>query len=276
MGDFEVDTRVEPVDGRDGHYRANLSKDWEIWGPNGGYVAAIALRAAGCEARIPRPAAFAGHFLAVARFAPVDVAVTAVHRGRRSESLHVSLRQEGRTVLEALVRTAASGPGLEHDTGGAPEVPDPEGLESADALRDPEWPTFPFWQNLDARPVHPERFREEPRARDPIWREWYRFRPGATFDDPFVDAGRLLLLIDTLSWPAACQPHPNSNFQAPNIDAVTWFHRADAASEWLLADNECRVADGGLMGTTGRVWSRDRKLLASGGAQLLCVPSQPR
>ena len=44
MGDFDIDTRVE---GSGGRYRANISREWEIWGPNGGYVAAIALRAAG-------------------------------------------------------------------------------------------------------------------------------------------------------------------------------------------------------------------------------------
>ena len=48
VGDFEVDTRLE---GGDGRYRALVSKDWEIWGPNGGYMAALALRAAGREAR---------------------------------------------------------------------------------------------------------------------------------------------------------------------------------------------------------------------------------
>jgi len=42
MGDFERETRVE---GGGGRYRAALSQDWEIWGPNGGYLAAIALRA---------------------------------------------------------------------------------------------------------------------------------------------------------------------------------------------------------------------------------------
>ena len=46
MGDFEADTRLE---GENGRYRASISRDWEIWGPNGGYVAAIALRAAGLD-----------------------------------------------------------------------------------------------------------------------------------------------------------------------------------------------------------------------------------
>src|SRR5262252_2792398 len=112
MGDFERDTRVE---GERGSYHAMISPEWEVWGPNGGYVAAIALRAAGAEARIPRPVAFAGHYLAVARFAPVDLAVVVVHRGRRSESIRVAMTQDGKPVMEAIVRTAAETPGLTHD-----------------------------------------------------------------------------------------------------------------------------------------------------------------
>ena len=59
MGDLERDTRLV---GEKGRYTATLSRDWEIWGPNGGYLAAIALRAAGAEAAIQRPASFTGHF----------------------------------------------------------------------------------------------------------------------------------------------------------------------------------------------------------------------
>ena len=145
MGDFEVDTRLE---GGDGCYVARLSRDWEIWGPNGGYVAAIALRAAGREAQIQRPASFAGHFLSVARFEAVDVSVRMVRRGRRSESMHVEIRQEDRPILQALVRTAADGPGLEHDATVAPDVPDPEKLKNFEELRPGEPPFYPFWQNL--------------------------------------------------------------------------------------------------------------------------------
>jgi acyl-CoA thioesterase II len=273
MGNFEADTRVDAVDGSEGRYRARLSRDWEIWGPNGGYVAAIALRAAGCEARIRRPASFAGHFLSVARFAPVDIRVEPLRRGRRTESFHVLVEQDRTPIVAAIVRTAAEVPGLEHDVARAPEAPGPEGLANTDALRAPDQPLYPFWQNLEARPIWPERFQEGWLAREPIWREWYRFRPRATFDDPFVDAGRLLLLIDTLSWPAACQVHPEPAFQAPNLDVTAWFHRADPCSEWLFADHECQVAGGGLMGTHGRVWSRRGRLLATGGAQLMCVPA---
>ena len=45
MGDLAADTAVTEVG--EGRYTARLSRDWEIWGPMGGYVAATALRAAG-------------------------------------------------------------------------------------------------------------------------------------------------------------------------------------------------------------------------------------
>ena len=272
MGDFDFDTRIQ---GGDGRYRAHISRDWEIWGPNGGYLAAIALRAAGREAKIPRPATFTCHFLATARFEPVDLAVTVVHRGRRSESLLVAMQQHGRAILQALVRTAAEGPGLEHDVAVMPRIPDPEALKSWEELRPDEPPFYPFWRNLEGKVSHPERI-DTSGPYEPIFREWYRFRPRATFDDVWVDAGRMLLLIDTLSWPAASLPHPwPSQFQGPNLDVTAWFHRFAPESDWLLVDHESSVAEGGLMGTTARIWSREGRLLASGGAQLLCVPAQP-
>ena len=280
MGDFEVDTRLTPIgrSGSDGseRFQATLSEDWRIWGPNGGYVAAIALRAAGQVAAIPRPVSFSCHFLSVAGFAPVEVEVEVLRGGRRAESLRVSILQGERRIIEALVRTAAEGPGLEHDVTEFPEVPAPEGLPSAEELRNPDDSSHAFWQNLESRIVSPERFHESPRVRDPVWREWYRFRPRATFDDPFLDAGRSLLIVDTISWPAAVQQHPDAAFIAPNLEVAAWFHASEPDSEWLLADHECGLAEKGLMGTHGRVWSRSGKLLASGGAQLLCLPAPPR
>jgi acyl-CoA thioesterase-2 len=274
MGDFEQDTRVEGVAGR---YRATLSEDWRIWGPNGGYLAAIALRAVGREAAIQRPASFHGHFLAVARFAEVALEVTPIRVGRRSESFRVRISQDGKEIFEGLVRTAAPGPGLEHDVAAMPEVAAPETLRNAaEIARDLGLALrthFPFWENLESRPLDAERFAGPDRPRPPRWREWYRFRPRETFDDPFTDAGRYLLLIDTLTWPAAVQPHePDPPYTAPNLDVTAWFHRAAPEAAWLLADHVSEVAEGGLMGTTARIWDPRGRLLASGGAQLFCVP----
>lgn len=269
MADFDLDTRVE---GRDGRYGASLSKAWEIWGPNGGYLASIALRAAGAEASIARPVCISGHFLRPGRFAPVDLDVAVLQRGRRSESLRVGIRQEGRPLFEALVRTAAVGEGLEHDYVEAPPVDPPE------SLGEQKWDggRHPFWQNFDSRWVQPPPSPPEGReAMPPHWISWHRLPMQAPLDDPFLEAARSLLLLDTLGWPAACMPHPDSAFIAPNLDVAVWFHAAAPASEWLLAEIRSPRGGAGLISTQGRIFSHDRRLLASGGAQLFCVPRPP-
>src|SRR5205823_4892878 len=83
MGNLAADTAVSGADGR---YQATLSPDWEIWGPNGGYVASIALRAAGAHSAFDRPATFSCHYLAVARFDAVDLDVRTLRRTKRAES----------------------------------------------------------------------------------------------------------------------------------------------------------------------------------------------
>jgi acyl-CoA thioesterase len=200
-----------------------------------------------------------------------------VRVGKRSESFRVRVHQDGKPLLEGLVRTAAEGPGLEHDVAEAPAVPAPEALRSFETIARElgleGGPSFPFWNNLEGRPLDESRVGVRAPA-PPFVRNWYRFRPRATFADPWVDAGRALLLIDTMSWPAAAQPHnPEPRYTAPNLDVTAWFHSAEPASEWLLAEHACPVAEGGLMGTTARIWSPRGALLATGGAQLFCVPS---
>lgn len=253
MSDFELDTRLERID--ENRFRATFSRDWEIWGPSGGYVASIALRAAGQIAKVQRPASFSGHFLAVGRFETVDVEVRTLRAGRRAESFAVSISQAGRPLFECLVRTAAKVPGLEHDVAEMPEKSRPDELKFIQEVieerlgEEAENSPFPFWSNFDVKPVWPERFVLGARqAHDPIFHEWYRFAPRACFEDPFLDAARSLMMIDTASWIAACQPHPDGAFIAPNH------------------------AEAGLMGTDSRIWSESGKLLATGGAQLFCVP----
>ncbi|MDJ0786472.1 MAG: thioesterase family protein [Myxococcota bacterium] len=278
MGDLAIDTELEATDAERGSFRARISRDWEIWGPNGGYLAVIALRAAGLCAKAPRPASFAGHFLSVGRFEEAEVEVRPIKLGRRSESFAVTIAQADRLLFHGLVRSADEAPGLEHDVSERPDVPGPEGLKPIQELvpDDADGPPYPFWNNFDIRPIWPERVNEPPTAREPVFREWYRLTPRPTFDDPWLEAGRALLMIDTASWIAACQPHPNAPFTAPNLDVTAWFHQQDPDSEWLLMDHQCDVAKGGLMGTHGRIWSASGKLLASGGAQLMCVPNPGR
>jgi acyl-CoA thioesterase len=268
VGNLDSDTRL---DGAGGHYRAQLSPDWKIWGPNGGYLAAIALRAAGAESRLPRPASFACQFLGVGRFDSVEVHVEVLRRGRGAEALRVAIEQEGRSLLSAQVWTVGEAAGPELPGSVAPTVAPAEQLASLEELLGPEQGSVhPFWGNLERRPtewVPPA----ERRPGEPCFRSWFRFRPQARFDDPFLDAARALILLDTMSWPAYRAGHPDEpSFIAPSLDVAAQFHELAPGSDWLLCETHADVARDGLIGYRSRVWSSGRRLLASGGGQLLC------
>jgi acyl-CoA thioesterase II len=152
MGDLANDTEVRPSGG--GSYEATLSADWEIWGPMGGYVAACALRAAGAATEQARPAAFSCHYLGVADFGRVDLRVEVRRSGRTATSQRVEITQEGRPILDAMVWSVGDVEGLEHDETSPPDVPDPDELpEIGELLPDDAAPPFPFWNNLEAKPL---------------------------------------------------------------------------------------------------------------------------
>ena len=150
MGDFELDTRVEAID--DNCFSTLLSPDWAIWGPNGGYLVAIAMRACGERARIARPVSLSCHFLRRGEFGEATVRVEVLQQGRRSESFSFRIEQRGRLLVTGLLRTAAEGPALEHDVTSAPTAAGtPDTLPSFEDVFPGEKPHFPFWENFDRR-----------------------------------------------------------------------------------------------------------------------------
>jgi acyl-CoA thioesterase II len=273
VGDLAADTAIE---GSDGRYRARLSRDWEIWGPNGGYLAVIALRAAGARTPLRRPATFACHFLGVADFGVVDLDVRVVRESRRAASIAVSMTQAGKAVLEALAWIVGDVDGLEHDAAPTPSVPTPDELPNVDQLMAgrERGPYHRFWSNFDERPLQWVENWETREPADPSFRSWYRYVPRDTFDDPFVDAGRSLLLADTVGWPAAVRAYGSDlPYYAPSIDVAASFHASAPDTPWLLVEGRSPVARDGLVASSVSVWSADGQLLASGGQQMLCRPA---
>ena len=136
---------------------------------------------------------------------------------------------------------------------------------------------FKFWTNFDERVadwIDDRRLGEPRAATDPVGGRWYRFVPASTFDDPWVDACRSVILLDTLGWPAACQlprrqrrtsrrastSRPASTAPGPTSRGSTRRRRSPSAS-------------GGLIGVREPVWAHDGTLLAVGASQLLCRPA---
>ncbi len=273
MGDLGLETAVTPVDTDNSEgirrFTAMVHPDWEIWGPEGGYVAAIALRAAGAASPFARPASFFCHYLSVAAFEPVDLLVTPLRSGRTVLAQRVEMTQNGRAVLDAMVWSVGEVDGLVHEDVRPPEVPNPEDLKSPQELWPDQEARFNFWSNFDQRPL--SFFDEYPPSgpAEPTWRSWVRCRPELDVLDPWVDAARTVVVLDVMSWPAGHRPHAylEPPFIAPSLDLYVSFQHPGVHDDWLLLDGHSPVAANGLLSWNGRIWNRDRHLIASGGGQ---------
>lgn len=270
MGDLEHDTAIERV--AEGRYRARISSDWALWGPVGGYVAAIALRAAGAHAAMPLPASLSCHYLAPARFDTVDIEVDCLRTSRNAKSLIVRMTQHDTRVLDALVWTVAADiPGPERRLVEPPDVPSPR--EVAEIPLNPRLAsgtsatataTGTFWQNLELRTLA---FDE---ARSDEVHSWAKFRPRAYFDDPWLDACRELITIDTAIFPAVAIALDGGRYATLSIDLYVAFHAPPPAEDYLLVTAQGTAAGAGLVSGTAQTRSADGTLTASGSSQLLC------
>jgi acyl-CoA thioesterase-2 len=273
VGDIAEQTAVTAVGPAEAdgvqHFSALVHRDWEIWGPEGGYVAAIALRAAGATSPFARPASFFCHYLSVAAFEPVEITVTPRRSGRTVLAQRVEMAQEGRPVLDAMVWSVGDVSGLEHEDLAPPEVPAPDDLPSLRELAPEDRPPFAFWNNFDQRPVDFIASWPPEGPLPPTWRTWVRCQPAATFADPWVDAARTLIVLDVMSWPAGSRPHAylEPPFIAPSLDLYAAFGHPGCEAEWLLLDGHSPLATGGLLSWSGRVWTRSGQLVGSGGGQ---------
>jgi hypothetical protein len=121
---FARATAVEPSG--DGGYAAVVDPGWSApTGPNGGYLAAILVRALQAEvdpAGERRLRSLTVHYLRTAAIGPLQLEVRAVRVGRRTASATVTGRQEGREVLLGLAAFAV--PGLPSAASWAPRAPD--------------------------------------------------------------------------------------------------------------------------------------------------------
>ena len=236
-------------------------------------MAALALRAAGAESPFARPASFFCHYLSVAAFEPVELRGHAVAGGPHGAGA-AGRDDPGRPA-------GARRHGLVGRRGGGPRARGRRPARRARSGRaarhratlwpDEDRPAIPFWDNFDQRL---DRMVGQLAARRARCRRrgapGCAARPTATFDDPWVDAARSLIVLDVGSWPAGSRPHAylDPPFIAPSLDLYASFQypgqrrRSGCSSmrtrRWPRAAC-CRGPAG-----SGR---EDRRLIASGGGQ---------
>jgi acyl-CoA thioesterase len=276
MGDLAVDAAL--TDLGNGSYSCVPSRDWEVWGPNGGYMAALALQAARDSTRRARPANATVHFLSSASFdEPVTVTPMVQRSTKVATSVRVSIAQNGRPVLESMIWAVDDHlPGLRHD---GPPPPAIAGTWSDHPTMDERWEAagldrpskYPFWDNVERRPPVWVVDWDSRGGLDPVYLDWIRF-VSVSDVGPWAEAARQLLLVDLGAWPATTNMHVQSDYFAPSIDVSCEFHHLSPRSGWYFLRGESPVAGSGLVASHQQVWDDQGRLLASGISHLLCRP----
>lgn len=260
MNRFQTDTAVEPRG--DGRYRARIDRGWWIVrGPNGGYVAAILLRAmahaVADEAR--RPRSLTVHFLAPPAEGAADVTTCIERTGRSLTTATARLEQDGRLLAIAIAAFSKprSSPAFQHVA--CPEVSPPERLQSRT-------------RRADASPVGMHE-RYESRlavggwpfsgATEPLSGGWIRLseEPGP------IEAPLIAAYTD--AWPPALMApaEPGSVMGGvPTVDLTVHFradYPADAdPADFVLAIFRTQMVRDGFLEEEGEIFTRSGLLLA--------------
>jgi len=256
-------------------YLVNLDPAWDIWGPAGGYIAAIALRTVRERAvEGHRPVTITGQFVRVARPGALEIQIEPIKEGA-SALYAVTLAQEGKPIFLAQVWTTARNDPSLPIVPVMPDVPQPDTLRDLDEIAvERGLQQNKFWRNLESKPVHFRLWSDPPAPVTSQYR-WLRFREWPTCDDVFYDAMRLALLIDMGIWPGHWHKlAETASYLAPSLDLTAHFHGGEPAGDWLLSDADSDVSGNGLISGRVRVWSEDGRALATGSGH--CLVTIPR
>ena len=253
---FDADTAVEDLGG--GRFGAAMSERWWVGkGPNGGYVAAVILRAIQATAPGERaPRSLTVHFQRSPAAGPVEVAVKIEREGGRATFLSARLEQAGEVQATALA--VLSEPWSEEETFAEARMPDagePGELHTVDVEGRSNRPNM--LQNYRVRPALGEQAFSGGAPRNGAW---IRTREPRLLDPPLAAT-----LLDT--WFPAPFIRLDRPYGAPTIDYTVHFRAplppAGATPEdaYLVAF-ESKIARHGFFEEDGELWSADGVLLA--------------
>ncbi len=240
----------------------------------GGQVLAQALVAARRTVEAGREAhSMHGYFILPGDIeAPIVYFVDRLRDGRSFTTRRVTAIQHGHAIFNLSASFQVMEEGPEHQSA-MPEVPPPEGVareldlirERADRIPRALRGVYTQDRPIDFRPVDPvDPF--DPEASAPERRMWLR-AIGEMPDEAVAHQAVLAYASDYGLLGTALLPHALS-FRQPDLQAATldhslWFHRPFRADGWLLYVMESPAAAGARGFATGRVYTRDGRLVAS-------------
>jgi acyl-CoA thioesterase len=263
--EFDRATAVAPLG--DGAWGAGIDRLWFAGpGPNGGYLAAIVLRAMAAElddaAREPR--SLTCHYLRPPTAGPVRIDVTVERAGRATSTLTARLSQEGRQCVLGVAAFGVEVPAPAAYASSPPAVPGPEDVAPVDNSSS----GLSIVSRFEARPaVGEEMFAG---AGEAVTGGWLRFA-----DERGTDAIALAMLADAW-WPAPWV-RLREPVAAPTIDLTVHFRApraadALAAGEPVLAVFRSTTAADGFFEEDGELWTRGGVLLAHSRQLALLIP----
>lgn len=253
MTRFGDATAVERV--AEGRYAVELDKGFLIGEAlNGGYLLAVLARAAVEATPHEHPISTAANFLRVSRPGPAEVRVDVSKAGRTAATSRVSLVQDDRTLVEALITTGTLDAADEPDWAGEPPSPAlPPIGECTDGLQNIERDRG-FADRVDMRfdPGTMGWLDGQPSG-SPEIRAWYALEDG---HEP--DAYSLALAVDALP-PVVL--NMGLKGWAPTVE-LTWHMRAVPAPGPLALYGSGRLLTGGWFDEEVEAWDSAGRLVA--------------
>lgn len=248
---FDADTALTPLG--EGGYGAQV---WSRWyaaaGANGGFVAALLLRAMRDELHHPElpVRSLTVHYARGALEGPVRIDVTVERIGRTLATVSSRLvNAESKLVAFAVAAFGATRPGPEWNDLRRPEAPPPSTLAPL-----PEGAGAGFWSNYDVRRVWgASPF--EPQTGD-VLGGWIRTAEPRPLDELSVAA-----FAD--AWFPVAFTRMAERMGVPTVDLTIHFRGPIPATEaFCLAFFKSNVSQDGYVEEDGEIWSEDGVLLA--------------
>jgi acyl-CoA thioesterase len=244
-------------------YRGEVAPGWDIMGnADGGYLMAIAARAAAHAAGRPDPVSVTAHFMRPAAPGPVTIDTDVLRSGRRFAVVRSTMR-DGETLLAALGTYGSLEPSDHVDRldSGPPDLPPPDECIPVEPTE-----TFPppFMGRVELRldPADSLFASGVPSGRMRV-RGWFRLR-----DEEPIDTMALLMATDAF---------PPTIFNAglpiawtPTLE-LTAHVRARPQPGWLRCVFTTRFITGGFLEEDGELWDESGRLVAQ-SRQLALVP----
>jgi len=203
---------------------------------------------------------------------PVIYDVELTRDGGSFSTRRVVARQRGKTIFHMELSFHRAEQGFEHEVELDIDVPDPDQLPSVAELarryadRVPADIAAQLNRDIvEMKPVSPEDFfmRKAQTTRGLYWIRSVSKLP----DDLLTQQAGLAYLSDYFLISTVTLKHTVSAMSADimmaSLDHAMWFHRPARADDWLLIDVNSPFAGGARGLTIGRVFDRNRRLIAS-------------